>query len=864
MSARAALALADRNEVPPLLLLCVQKLAQILVKYGSKKIRLARVSALPQRALDALLEHLLKKNALNDNLLPHVLTRHTRILGLEGAVQLRRCVLNTIGWSCPNLRVLDVRSCQQVDNRIVRDVLQYCERLECLRLDGCTRISDSAFAPSLWKAPLAGLLGLRELTVGKCGQITSEGLMGFVVKGAPFLTTLGLEYCRLAITDDVAGELLYGFGLQVLDVAFCTQLSDAAFKQAPSAGSAPQVRELRLAGTPLSDAALEALAPRASALEVVDAGWVEKLSDQSVTALVNHCGHLRVLCVCNTQITDEAFRAIARCRHLERLDASWCLRASPRALELLTTGPHGGTGAVATLPLKELVLDYLGALNLGGDLSLPPASPGLWDASQYGRAKSSPASPGRKLSLRFPPEPPSLALPPAAVADDGLGVPLQAVAEPVDPATGPVALLGAGSAIKEALASLDTSALAAATARRSAAAAAAATAAAAPKLSPLERFAAAFVGIECLFLDGVRDVATVSALKALAASCPRLREVALILPARDAAASAVVSSGQSVCLGAGTNTGACGGTDAVTGKPVRAGDVHGVSAGADSDAVGINGNAGGGIAVGEDETLRQALLAVASGCPLVTHLRLDCSLRPHKPVVAALAMPSFSQLRSLTLVCFAKGGGLHDSELETILKGRSTLETIALRNCEGISESLFPRWCNRAEREAEVHVELEQALFASFGCGSGLLPAAGAAAAPASAAAPERAASSSAAPPPVARSVRRRHFPRCAAATALRSVTSFSMAGATALSDRAADSLAELLHDAQSVELRGSPFLAEDSLRSFRKGCRFIRSAIIVTRDRTLSWTASTSSVKKHHPRKSKLGTSGSSGTESG
>ena len=82
----------------------------------------------------------------------------------------------------PQLRVLDVRSCHQVDNRIVRDVLQYCEMLEALRLDGCLRISDGAFAPALWRPPPAGLLGLRELSVGKCGQITAEGLTGYAAR----------------------------------------------------------------------------------------------------------------------------------------------------------------------------------------------------------------------------------------------------------------------------------------------------------------------------------------------------------------------------------------------------------------------------------------------------------------------------------------------------------------------------------------------------------------------------------------------------------------------------------------------------------------------------------------------------------
>eukprot|EP00428_Durinskia_dybowskii_P056614 CAMPEP_0170323460 /NCGR_PEP_ID=MMETSP0116_2-20130129/62538_1 /TAXON_ID=400756 /ORGANISM="Durinskia baltica, Strain CSIRO CS-38" /LENGTH=194 /DNA_ID=CAMNT_0010576379 /DNA_START=72 /DNA_END=652 /DNA_ORIENTATION=+ len=190
----------SRTHPDSLVELCVRKLAQILIKYGPKKVRFGRLSGLPRGALEALLEKLVTKNALNDNVLPHALTRQTRKLYLEGSSHLRRCLLNTIGRSCPNLRTLDVRGCQQVDNRIVRDVLQHCEHLRTLRLDGCTRISDSAFAPALWKPPLAGLLGLHELSIGKCGQVTTEGLMGCVMKGAPFLKSLGLSFCRLSIT----------------------------------------------------------------------------------------------------------------------------------------------------------------------------------------------------------------------------------------------------------------------------------------------------------------------------------------------------------------------------------------------------------------------------------------------------------------------------------------------------------------------------------------------------------------------------------------------------------------------------------------------------------------------------------------
>jgi hypothetical protein len=241
-------------------------------------------------------------------------------------------------------------------------------------------------------------------------------------------------------------------------------------------------------------------------------------------------------------------------------------------------------------------------------------------------------------------------------------------------------------------------------------------------------------------------------------------------------------------------------------------------------------------------------------------------------VTAALALPSFPQLQELTLVCSTKDSGLTDSELEAMLSGRTSLQALALRNCEGLSEGLFPRWCNRKERDdyaVEAEEELDQAILsAGFGFGPAAWPLSPALipSSPALLPSPEPIRSSVVSPepePPKAR--RRRHQPRCPAAQALRTVTAFSLGGADCLTDRAADALAELLHDAQTVELRGCPLLTEDTVRSFRKGihCRFIRSMAVVTRERTLSWTAATSAVKKHHHRRSPMHVSASSGTES-
>lgn len=758
---------------PSLLQLCVQKLAQNLIKYGPKKVRFARLSELPRRALEALLQILVAKNALNDNVLPHALTRQTQKLGLEGASQLRRYVLNTIGRLCPNLRTLDVRTCQQVDNRIVRDVLQHCERLETLRLDGCTRISDSAFAPALWGPPLVGLLGLRELSVGKCGQITAEGLLGYVMKGAPFLRTLGLS--RLAITDEVASELLFSFGLESLDLSFCAQITDAPFQASPLS----LLRELIVPSTQITDAAVELLAARAPHLEVFNAGLVMKLTDRGVLALVEGCSGLRTVCVRNTQITDASFDALVRCHHLEHLDASWCLRATSRAIEILGA-------ADPRPPLRELLLDHLGALNLdmGLDMAMlpPPASPalGLWEAPSKGLMSS--ASSPRPLPwlTRLPSEPPSLFLPPPAQA-----------LPPLAPGLGPFGggLFGTGEDLFQsegAARTLSNRIWGQPQASDSP------TLPHAPWTVPdpvvLQPLVTAYASLEMLLLEGIRDIAHAAALQAIADVCPTLQQLALTLPA-----------------------------------------------GRDSDAA-----------------LEAALREVGAKCVRLSLLRLDSSSRPHHVVVAPLAPPYFARLRSLTLWCSTKSGGLADSELEVILSGRLMLETLCLRNCEGLSEGLFPRWCNRGERldEAEMIEQLDQALLSSlnFGC-EPVTPTMSPVLQPRPRPDPPRIG-------------HRRQHPRCPSALALRSVANFSLGGATALSDRSADALAELLHDAQTVDLRGSQ-LSEDALRSFRKSCRFVRSVVIVTRDRTLSWTAASSSVKRRHHRRSSFHTSGSSGTES-
>eukprot|EP00930_Biecheleria_cincta_P032353 TRINITY_DN22451_c0_g1_i1.p1 TRINITY_DN22451_c0_g1~~TRINITY_DN22451_c0_g1_i1.p1 ORF type:complete len:521 (+),score=89.42 TRINITY_DN22451_c0_g1_i1:920-2482(+) len=516
-------------------------------------------------------------------------------------------------------------------------------------------------------------------------------------------------------------------------------------------------------------------------LEVFDVSWCMKITDVGVLAVAQSCTKLRTLCVSNTQITDSVFEEIARCQHLERVNASWCLRATEHALDRLCNPCRSQCP-----PLRELELEHLGAMGLHAERELagllpppPPASPGLWGQSPAVSALSpgtsflTSLSPNSRIPLRMPPEPPpipSMLLPPPAV-------PVTAARHVSAPAALPVlhedsSVHGSPGADTQNA----TSANAAETLQLCRP-----SSCIPPSLKNL--IAAYGTTLEHLLIDGIRDAADATALEAMALGCPMLQQLAVTLLAKDT-----------------------------------------------------------------DVLLSRALRLVGAKCGRLTLLRLDSSMRPHAAVVEALALPLFGNLASLSFWCSSKSDGLHDVELETILNGRTSLESLVLRNCESLSEALFPGWCNRGERQEEALAmkQLDEALLFSL---SNLSLGTVGQQAPVAA--------------PVRPKVKQRQLPRPPAALALRSVKHFSLSGAPLMSDRSGDALAELLHDGQTVEIRGCPLLTEDTLRSFRKGCRFIRSVCIVMRERTLTWRALTSSVKRHCHRKRSSFASGSSGTES-
>eukprot|EP00438_Fugacium_kawagutii_P008880 Skav202619 [mRNA] locus=scaffold515:16323:26650:- [translate_table: standard] len=188
--------------------------------------------------------------------------------------------------------------------------------------------------------------------------------------------------------------------------------------------------------------------------------------------------------VCQTEITDKCFEAIMRCRNLECLNASWCLRATSQALDIISDQTRESRP-----PLKRFDLDHLGAMALDaavdavGPLPMPlTASPVQWAQS----SSLSPLPPyWLPTRLPVPSEPPSMLLPPAAGAfNEGCWEP------PAAPR---------------------------------------------PRVLPSLKKIVAVYGssLEQLLLDGIKDIAYAPALEAIASNCPVLEQLAVTLAETD-------------------------------------------------------------------------------------------------------------------------------------------------------------------------------------------------------------------------------------------------------------------------------------------------------------------------------------------
>uniref|UniRef100_A0A8C4N3Z6 F-box and leucine rich repeat protein 7 n=1 Tax=Eptatretus burgeri TaxID=7764 RepID=A0A8C4N3Z6_EPTBU len=262
--------------------------------------------------------------------------------------RLSNCGLVTLARHCPELRRLELPSCNGITNQALALVLAFCTSLQHLNVSG-KQISTSPSTAhmtqgchlSLHHLDMSGCTGftleclhaialhcpaLSHLYLRRCTAVTDSGLR-ILASHCPSLREISMCDCP-AITDVGIWELaqILRVGLRYLSVAHCIRLTDATLYHLGN--YCPGLRYLNVRGLPsLTNIGLAALARGCPRLRSLDVGHCAKLRDAGFEALAAGCPAIRRLGLrgCH-HVTSQGLRAIATgCPELRLLSLQGCL-----------------------------------------------------------------------------------------------------------------------------------------------------------------------------------------------------------------------------------------------------------------------------------------------------------------------------------------------------------------------------------------------------------------------------------------------------------------------------------------------------------------------------------------------------------
>eukprot|EP00899_Mesostigma_viride_P027517 jgi/Mesvir1/7950/Mv11869-RA.1 len=297
-----------------------------------------------------------------------------KYLNVSGCADVKGASVTALAKSCRGLEALDVSGCC-VGDAALKKLAECCPKLARLSANDCKSVTNDSL-----KALSEGCRRLAYLDVGRCARLTNAGITK-IARGCPFLRVLlvsetgiadaglkavaehslqlewlGVRLCK-GVTDVGVKAIAAGCPqLKRLDVGYCDRVTDTSVT-ALAAGCLG-LRHVVLARTAVTDAGVGALAakcPRLEHLDVsghgimfsgfdggvsdasirliaascpdlrhLDVSQCPRVTDGGIGAVAKNCPGLESLTISCTGTTRASARAIATCRALMYLDASYC------------------------------------------------------------------------------------------------------------------------------------------------------------------------------------------------------------------------------------------------------------------------------------------------------------------------------------------------------------------------------------------------------------------------------------------------------------------------------------------------------------------------------------------------------------
>lgn len=244
------------------------------------------------------------------------LLRNPRLvhINMPSMQNINNATMKIIASHCPQLELLNIDWCSQIDTKGLKKVVQSCPNLTDLRASEVRGLDDKEFMLELFQRN-----NLERLILQHCDSLTDEALQ---------IMVQGMDPDRDVLTDR---PVVPPRRLRHLDFSRCRSLSDRGLKSL--AHNVPYLEGFRLCqNTALTDDALEELlqttnrlthleveevelltnatlitlarSEAAKTLEHLSISYCEQMGDVGVLPLLKACPDIKSLCLDNTRISD--------------------------------------------------------------------------------------------------------------------------------------------------------------------------------------------------------------------------------------------------------------------------------------------------------------------------------------------------------------------------------------------------------------------------------------------------------------------------------------------------------------------------------------------------------------------------------
>lgn len=259
--------------------------------------------------------------------------------------------LNYFFFNSPNLEIVDLSNCYQVNNRVIKCIISNCKKLRELNICGCKLVTDSAFYTELFSPVESCMTNLRMLNIEGCSQIVD---LQSIIKHTRDLEVLNISYCRNITISTLEDIIQSCTNLKELDISSCDGINDNKYEF--NCYTSTNIEKMSISRSKLSGPTLEMIIFSMENLKYLNLNYCVNVDDQVFGKISSKLTRLNTLSLRScAKISDSSFCNLGEhLRELEHLDISWCPRLTSRSLKYLALRHSGKTvSKLKTLKLSQ-------------------------------------------------------------------------------------------------------------------------------------------------------------------------------------------------------------------------------------------------------------------------------------------------------------------------------------------------------------------------------------------------------------------------------------------------------------------------------------------------------------------------------